>query len=61
MTEKDLEKLKEKNKALYEKKNKINKEIDYSNLKETLKEFQDSYKYSEIFSFLFTKNIRRRR
>ena len=47
LTEKDLEKLKEKNKALYEKKNKTNKDIDYSNLKETLKEFQDAYNQSE--------------
>ena len=29
------------------KKNKTNKDIDYSNLKETLKEFQDAYNQSE--------------
>ena len=46
LTEEDIEKLKEKNKKYLEK-TKINKTLDYSNLKETLKDFQDAYKETE--------------
>ena len=51
LNDKDIERIREKNKQLYEKYNKNNnqtdKNIDYTNLKETLKDFQDSYKESE--------------
>ena len=43
LTEYDIEKLREKNKDLYINKNKVNKQNDYSNLKEILKELQDDY------------------
>ena len=41
LTEYDIEKLREKNKDLYINKNKVNKQNDYSNLKEILKELHD--------------------
>ena len=45
LTDKDIEKLREKNKALYDRTNtKTDRPIDYSNLKDTLKEFQDTFK-----------------
>ena len=48
LTDKDIEKLREKNKALYDKaNNKTDRPIDYSNLKDTLKEFQDAFKQAE--------------
>ena len=46
LTDKDIEKLKEKNKKYLEK-TKIKKTIDFSNIKETLKEFQDAYNETE--------------
>ena len=43
LTNEDIKALREKNKKYYEKSNTIgNKDIDYSNLKETLKEFQEA-------------------
>ena len=48
LNDEDIEKIREKNKALYEKKKtKTNKDIDYTNIKENLKEFQDAYNQSE--------------
>ena len=47
LTDEEIEKIREKNKALYEKKKtKTNKDIDYTNLKENLKEYQDAYNQS---------------
>ena len=46
LTDEDIEKLKEKNKKYLEK-TKINKTLDFSNLKETLKDFQDAYNEAE--------------
>ena len=49
LSDEDIERIKEKNKNLYKNSknnNKTNKNIDYTNLKETLKDFQDSYKES---------------
>ena len=48
LTDEDIARIKEKNKALYEKANlKENHNIDYSNIKENLKEYQDAYKEAE--------------
>ena len=46
LTDEDIERLKEKNKKYLEK-TKINKTLDFSNLKETLKDFQDAYNETE--------------
>ena len=46
LTDKDIEKLKEKNKKYLEK-TKIDKTLDYSNLKESLKDYQDAYNEAE--------------
>ena len=46
LTDEDIEKLKEKNKKYLEK-TKIKKALDFSNIKETLKEFQDAYNETE--------------
>ena len=46
LTDEDIEKLKEKNKQYLDNIN-INRTLDYSNLKETLKDFQDAYKETE--------------
>ena len=45
-SDKEIEKLKKENESLY-KKRKNDKKIDYENIKETLKEFQDAYKEKE--------------
>ena len=48
LSDEDIEKIRQKNKAIYEKKKtKTDKDIDYSNLKETLKELQDTYNKSK--------------
>ena len=48
LTDEDIQKLREKNKAIYDKANtKTDRAIDYSNLKDTLKEFQDAFKETE--------------
>ena len=48
LSDEEIKKIREKNQKLYEKTNaKTNKELDYSNIKETLKEFQDAYKQTE--------------
>ena len=48
LSDEDIEKIREKRKALYEKKKtKTNKDTDYTNLKENLKEFQDSYNQTD--------------
>ena len=51
LNDKDIEKIREKNKHLYEKSNKNNnqtdKNIDYTDLKVTLKDFLDSYEETE--------------
>ena len=44
--EEEIEKLRKENESLY-KKRKSDKKIDYNNIKETLKEFQDAYKEKE--------------
>ena len=46
LTEEDIKKLREKNKKYLEEQ-KINKTLDYSNIKETLKDFQDAYNEAE--------------
>ena len=46
LTDEDIEKLKEKNQQYLDNIN-INRKLDYSNLKEALKDFQDAYKETE--------------
>ena len=43
----EIEKLKKENESLYKKRKNDDKKIDYNNIKETLKEFQDAYKEKE--------------
>ena len=48
LTDEDIEKIRKKNEELYKKqKTRTKRDIDYSNIKDTLKEFQDSYNQSE--------------
>ena len=48
LTDEDIEKIRKKNEELYKKiETRTKREIDYSNLKDTLKEFQDAYNESE--------------
>ena len=46
-SDEEIEKLKKENENLYKKRKNDDKKIDYNNIKETLKEFQDAYKEKE--------------